>query len=114
MTIYQYGNSSGGFTLLEVLIALVIFSIVFTFLLELESNHIRKVYNNFEKLKALQFFKKKELGLNTAESKFKVESRKYIFDSFIVNENVIFNSKGEELLRINTYKLIDDRTKKEY
>ncbi len=114
MTIYQYGSSSKGFTLLEVLVALVIFSIVFTFLLELESNHIRKVYNNFEKLKALQFFKKKELGLNTAESSFRIESRKSLFDTFIVKENIIFNSKGEEILKINTYKLINDRTKKEY
>ncbi len=114
MTIYQYGSSNRGFTLLEVLVALVIFSIVFTFLLELESNHIKRVYNNFEKLKALQFFKKKELGLNTAENDFKIESRKFLFDSFIVNENIIFNGNGKELLRINTYKLINDRTKKEH
>ena len=93
-----------GFTLLEVLVAIVIFSIVFILLIELESNHIKRFSQNLQKLEALQFFKIKKLGISTDEEKFKIEKRSSYFGNLIISENIISDKNGKEVLTINTYK----------
>ena len=108
MTIYQSGNSK-GFTLLEVLVALVLFSVVFTVLIELETNHIKRVYKNYEKLKALQFFQKNEMGFNPVDTEFKVERKSSRYDNFIIEENVILNRENEEVLTIKNYRFIYEK-----
>lgn len=50
----MYGTSSKGFTLLEVVIALVIFAVGISVLLNIQSKHILKTADNIEKIKALK------------------------------------------------------------
>ena len=106
--IYLSGNSK-GFTLLEVLVTLVLFSTVFTLLIELESNHIKRVYKNIEKLKALEYWQEYKAGLNPMETNFKMEKRSFTYDNFIVNEEVILNKNNEEVLTIHSYKLKNEK-----
>ena len=92
-----------AFTLLEVLVALVIFSTTFVLLIELETRYIKKVSKNREKLKALHFFKKKEFGLTNEEEGYKIKTESKNLDSLIIYENSITDNKGKEILVIKSY-----------
>ncbi len=93
-----------AFTLLEVLVALVIFSTTFVLLIELETRYIKKVSENREKLKALQFFKKREFGLTNEEEDYKIKTERKNLDSLIVYENSITDKEGRKILVIKSYK----------
>ena len=95
-----------GFTLLEVLIAILIFAISITILLEIESNYIRWINRNNLELEALQFFKKYNFGYEPyLDEKFTIEKevkdRKEGFKE--IKNKIIYRKTGETILIIKTY-----------
>ncbi len=50
----MYGTSSKGFTLLEVVVAIVIFAVGISVLIKIQTEHIVRTSDNIERLKALK------------------------------------------------------------
>lgn len=94
-----------GFTLLEVLVAVVILAVSLSVLLDIQSNYIKRVDTDFQRLEALDFFKKNFYGLSIQNDKFSIKTEKQMLPYNIKEvENKIINKKtGKEILEITTY-----------
>jgi len=91
------GTSSKGFTLLEVVVALVIFAVSITVIINIQTNHITKIAENLEKVRALNYLKEYVYNIPVKESKkeFKIEEKKkpYEFDLNKITYQVIKGDK---------------------
>jgi len=94
-----------GFTLLEVVIAITIFSISVLLLLEIESNNIRHIENSFKRLKALSFFQQYILRIKTQSDEYLIETeKKHILPQVKeVKNKIIDRNDKKEVLEIITY-----------
>jgi len=68
-------NSQKGFTLLEVLVALVILSISLTVLLQIQTGQIKEISRSFKRIEALKYYKKLTSGV-PVEKKFVIKVKK--------------------------------------
>jgi len=99
----QLGNK--GFTLLEIVIAITIFSIAVILLLEMESNNIRYIDNSLKEIEALKFFQKQNLGIQTQSKDFmiKTEKKEILPNIKEVKNKVIDRHTDEKIIEIITY-----------
>ena len=94
-----------GFTLLEVLIAMVILATALSVLIEIQSNYISRVNQSFERLEALNFFKKDFYRLPKENERFSIKVQKEDLPFGIKQvKNIIIDRKTQkEILVITTY-----------
>ncbi len=94
-----------GFTLLEVLVAVVILATALVVLLDIQSNYIKRIDTDYQKLEALEFFKRDFYGMGKEEGKFIVKTEKETlpFDIKQVKNKIIDKNTGKEILTIITY-----------
>ncbi|WP_457643153.1 prepilin-type N-terminal cleavage/methylation domain-containing protein [Persephonella sp.] len=97
-------KSEEGFTLLEVLVAVVILAVSLTVLLQVKTNQIRQIADQFERLDALQFYKKKSAGL-PVEDRFilKIEKTDLLYGIKEVNNIIINRKTGKTVLNFRSY-----------
>jgi len=104
--IYQSGTTD-GFTLLEVLVAVVIFAVAFTTLYAIQTNYIKEYSQNQLQLQALQFLKKYQLDKSRYSNHpyFKVEEKTnlYILDIKRTVYTVIHRKTGREILTVEEF-----------
>jgi prepilin-type N-terminal cleavage/methylation domain-containing protein len=102
--IYLYGKNK-GFTLLEVLIGIVIFSVVFTVLIRIQSENISGVYNSIRKVKALNFFKEKYYNIKSESPDFRIEKKQKdtVFGLKEINYTIIDRKTKKPILDLKTY-----------
>ncbi len=93
-----------GFTLLEVLVAIVILAVSLSVLLDIQSDLISRVDRDYQKLKALEFFKKDFYGLKK-EDTFSIKTEKESLPYGIHQIKNFINDKktGKTVLVITTY-----------
>ncbi len=94
-----------GFTLLEVLVAVVILAVSLSVLLDIQTNYIRRVDTDFQRLEALDFFKRDFYGLKKEDERFSIKTEKETLPYGIKQEkNIIIDKKtGKKVLEITTY-----------
>jgi prepilin-type N-terminal cleavage/methylation domain-containing protein len=80
--IYNKTQKEGGFTLLEVVVALVILAISFTVLIEIQSRYISLNSENIEKIRALKYMKEYiySIPVKEKEENIKVEEKKELYE----------------------------------
>ena len=105
MMISQYGTNKKGFTLLEVLVAIVILAFSFAILLKYQTTHIKNISLNFQKLEALKFFKIYYYGLKVDSNRFSIKkSIKYLPYNLRQVDNIILDrDTTKPILTITTY-----------
>ncbi len=97
--------NSKGFTLLEVLVAVVILAVSLTALLNIQSNYIDRVHQDFQRLEALKFFKKHFYGLKVSDDRFLIKTKKETLPYSIkqVSNIILFRKTGKKVLTVITY-----------
>lgn len=93
-----------GFTLLEVLVAIVILVVSLSVLIDIQSNYIKRTEEDLIKLQAINFFKKHYYGIKPeGDFSIKVEKESLPFGVYEI-KNKIYDKKTEkEILEIITY-----------
>jgi len=93
-----------GFTLLEVLIALLILSVSLTVILDIQSNQIGRIYQQYNKLAALWYYKKITAGLSV-DDRYTIKTIKKDLPYGIkeVESKIIDRKTGEIHLIYRTY-----------
>ncbi len=94
-----------GFTLLEVLVAIVILAVSLTVLIDVQSRYISRVSQSYERLEALDFFKRDFYRMRKKTDRFSIKVQKETLP-FGIKEvrNIIFDKKTQkEVLVITTY-----------
>ncbi len=96
---------SRGFTLLEVVVAIVILAVSLTVLLDIQSGYISRVDDAFKRIKALEFFKKHFYGLEVSNDNFfiKTEKENLPFGIKEVRNEILDKKTEKEVLQITTY-----------
>lgn len=94
-----------GFTLLEVLIAVVILAVSLTVLIDIQSRYISRVNQSLERLEALDFFKRDFYRIGKKTEKFIIKTQRKDLPFGIKEvKNIIFDKKtNKDVLVITTY-----------
>lgn len=80
-----FNNSQNGFTLLEVLVALVILAISFSVLIKIQTRYISLTSSDVEKIRALKYMKEYIYNIPVKEKNenIKIEEKKELYDENI-------------------------------
>ncbi len=80
-----FNNSQNGFTLLEVLVALVILAISFSVLIKIQTRYISLTSSDVEKIRALKYMKEYIYNIPVKEKNknVKIEEKKELYDENI-------------------------------
>lgn len=102
--ISQSGTNK-GFTLLEVLVGIVIFSIAFTVLIKIQSENISGIYNSIKKTKALNFFNESYYNIKKENPEFTIhqESKDTVFGLKEIDYTVLDKKTGKPILKLRVY-----------
>jgi prepilin-type N-terminal cleavage/methylation domain-containing protein len=94
-----------GFTLLEIVIAITIFSISVILLLEIEARNIKYIDNSLKEIEALKFFQKHYLGIQSQDDRYsiKTEKKEIVPEIKEVKNKIIDRREKREILEIITY-----------
>ncbi len=95
----MYGTSSKGFTLLEVVVALVIFAVGISVLLKIQTQHIIKTSENIEKIKALKPLKEHiyNIPVKEKDKTYNIDEKRSPYDFNLVKITYTVK-KGDKIL----------------
>ncbi len=106
----MYGISSSsqnqqGFTLLEVVVALVILAISFTVLIEIQTRYISLNSENLEKIRALKYMKEYiyNIPVKEREDSIKVEEKKELYEENVNRITYKLIKDGKQILEMYKY-----------
>ena len=102
----MFGTSGkGGFTLLEVVVALVILAVSFTVLLQIQGRYISLNSQDFEKLRALKYMKEYIYNIPVKEKKenIKIKEKKELYLGNINRITYMLFKDGKPILQMYEY-----------